>query len=237
MYYLTAQRVHSRRLDIAGINAYWHMAAEVTREPGESELMLVRRVSENPGSLLGMRAEVPPGGNTVQAFLDVVTSTQVAASRLEKALLGIRNEIVSGAAPEKIRSTDGCLVSFYVSPSLGADSIYGDLVSAVVSLLDAPGSDPLRIVIEANGEATRYRLDDRSAERIAIFHPPDWKSPRVDVPRDVEDDFSLLHGEIREHLIEVLTGIDRDHVRGLGGIQYVSSTGKELGRWPPPSSS
>ncbi len=61
-----------------------------------------------------------------------------------------------------------------------------------------------------------------------------WAGPRVRVGSAEASDFRAVRGEdVRDQLVEVLTGLDRTYVRNLGGAEFVdAATGRVLRRWP-----
>jgi hypothetical protein len=83
-----------------------------------------------------------------------------------------------------------------------------------------PVSVPLVVKVEEAAEGLRLRLDDASGVRVRAVLGADWSVPRILVEAEAARDFERLHGNLFEHLIPVLTGLDAHHVAALGGIRF-----------------
>jgi hypothetical protein len=232
MIYLTAQRVRSASLRTSGVNAFLHRPAGPV-PAGPDSLRIVDQVSQDPGEVVGMSVIVPPGGNAVEAFLDLVVDDALDQGTLTSILSAIgdavhratSNEVWGNAAP-------GALFRLYALPSLDLPATYRELAEGAIAVFTSPATTPIRIIVERDTDAATYFVDDASAERLRCIHGPNWAVPRLRVAHDVGDDFRFFHGDLTGHLIEVATGLALHYVRGLGGVVFIDRTGQELGLWP-----
>lgn len=95
MIYLTAHRVVSPTTDEEGINAFRYTSGNYTWEgPAPAPFDL----DEDPGVLVGKRVSVPPPGNHVRSYLDIVAPADVALHELRGALAAAAD----GDAPERL---------------------------------------------------------------------------------------------------------------------------------------
>jgi hypothetical protein len=231
MMYLTAQRVRSLGFQSSAVNAFLHQRTGVALPSGDPRRE-VAAVSQDPGDLVSMSLSMPPGGNAVEAFVDVIAEDSFGAPELVRALdLGRRG---LAAAREGAWSAPGALARFYVQPNLDLRATFEDLAQVATKLLSSPRTmhSPLTIVVERVGDATYYHLDETGLDRMRRIHGPNWRSPRLRASDDIAADFAVYNDDLREHIIDTVTGMDRHYVRALGGVRFVTVSGDERGHWP-----
>lgn len=82
--YATARRV-SNASGETGINAVLHTHGAAFPWPDEPWL----RPEHAPGTLVGKQTSVPPGDNTVHAYLDVIAPDDTVGAEIDVALTGL----------------------------------------------------------------------------------------------------------------------------------------------------
>lgn len=92
--YLTAHRVVRERDGAVGINSFMHVHDGKLTWPEEPW----RLPEENPGRVVDQQIDVPPGGNRVRAYLDVVAPDGAGAGEVEASLNGLWLELVADEA-------------------------------------------------------------------------------------------------------------------------------------------
>lgn len=129
MIYVTAHRVVAPDGHLSGINAFCHRSAGVPT-PLTTGAML--RIAENePGALVDERCDLPPGGNLVRSYLDIVAADDAAAEAVATALDAMRCHVVAGATLPLISIVAGVGVRF------GADfGLYGEVAAEFDALVE-----------------------------------------------------------------------------------------------------
>lgn len=235
MIYLTAQRVRSRRAPASAINCYLHRRPGEPIPAGSDSLAVADAVARDPGALAATDVRLRPGGNRVEAFLDVVGPDDLDAVALRPVLADFEARVGAAATNELgARSAIGVL-RLYVGPTLELLPVYRELRAAAEELLSSarPASAPLVVRVDHRDDASVFELEKDSVERVRTMLGPSWTAPRVRVAGDVAADFAAYHGSILPHLVVVLTGMDGQRVREMGGIRFENSQGNVIGRWPP----
>lgn len=111
--YLTAQRVLSPTGQ-EGINAFFYTHGPCTwaGEPPPEVLP-----ENDPGELVAQRLEVPPSGNRVRSYLDLVAPEDRTDAWLMSVLRSLVQEAARHPLPWNI-ARDGCLCRFHLEQSL-----------------------------------------------------------------------------------------------------------------------
>ena len=86
--YLTSHLVRSRDGE-EGINAFLHMHGPDFPWPQEPAAL----PDTNPGRTVSRQTSVPPGGNSVRAYLDVVAPDDTPRAALEQALVALARDL------------------------------------------------------------------------------------------------------------------------------------------------
>lgn len=240
MILLTAQYVRSDRLDVQGINAHLHRRLGKGLPPWSTEeRVLASQIDEivaESGVPDASTLQVPPGGNSVLAFLDVVAYDDTASDELvallnqgptrrEQSHIAWQNSAGTGAA------------HYFVSNAMELNwlTVFGLLRNQLLSLFKrGQGDGPLRVIAERSEAGERYRLDQDSMLRMARLHGAGWQAPTVQVSSEDAEDFRRLNQyDMRVAIIDVLTGLDATYVKALGGIVFVRPSGEPVFQWPP----
>lgn len=234
MIYLTAQLVKPSRFSGEGVNAFRR------RYPGPlpqeaNPLSSIEKILQNPGELIGSSIEIPPGGNAVHAFLDLVIPDDADKEKSRRWLKGARSVIENATSNDIAVPLEGgkALFRFYALPSIDFVATFERLMSAALSTFETTSPEPLRVIVDRGADVSIFRLDDASIARLRVLHGEEWSVPRIHVRDDVSADFEAYHGSLFAHLAEVLTGLARYYVKGLGGIVFIAPNGNELAKWPP----
>ncbi|HEU4410438.1 MAG TPA: hypothetical protein VFS43_34605 [Polyangiaceae bacterium] len=137
--YITAQRVRSSSLAARqGVNAFLnlHDKAEARAENWDNP-SIERLADANPGILVDQECDVPPGGNSVRSFLDVVTADTTDVSRVSAALEAFEASLARAPLPH-VETIDRVAVRFNAERALEPERIdeYRRLKARVTLLLE-----------------------------------------------------------------------------------------------------
>lgn len=212
-----------------GANAFRHSVVDELKHGPISETL--EAVAKNPGRVIGCSIAIPPGGNEVESYLDLLISEP---SEIEAALQEAHLKIADSASPERSSvQVEAALQQgmFRFSCDEGIEPLAAleQLKSAARTSQEAPA--PLRIfstqeVGERGGALLFYRLEQPTVERLRKLHGSDWQDSPVRVHEDVHHQFVDIHGPLMPHIIEVLTGLNEKDIEGLGGLILTSSSGE-----------
>ncbi|HEY3356067.1 MAG TPA: hypothetical protein VGQ83_22635 [Polyangia bacterium] len=130
--YVTAHWV--KRQDEEGINAFLHAHGGT---PLPTDVGLLSRVpEETPGRLVAQRAQLPPGGNVVRAYLDVVAPDGTSVVEVRGVLDQLAEDLHERRNPT-VFHRGSVLVRFGVEIGLERvrDTYYGTLSESLLELL------------------------------------------------------------------------------------------------------
>jgi hypothetical protein len=216
--YLVAQRVRSMG-GATGINAthYEHESGEVDwTHPDVFDFVTNR----SPGKLVARELEVPPGGNAVLSYIDVLSPQLLPPDRIDEI---VKQVVASSSGSERARLTgNGWWAEYLVSGN--REKEIGALRAAllrVASKTATLSSSPLRIIVTTDGERWIFELDATSKQRISSNPEGQDRAARVSVPFDVADDFRAIHGALYPRVAEWLTKLPHEELEQLGGIEFV----------------
>jgi hypothetical protein len=184
-------------------------------------------------TLRGSSKDVPPGGNAVDAYIDVVVAGDIAADVLDRVEQRTREELEDPAAAETIAWAEGgVLVRAYVRPDKNPAETLGQLMAAARDLVANPRrtQPPIRIREIRGPDGVVFELDEQSMKRLRALHGAEWTAPRVGISDDVREAFEKLHGDIHDQLAVVMTGIDRSYLTRLGGVEVIDE--RDFVIWP-----
>ena len=236
--YVTAQRVRSSRGE-TGINSFLHShenEGEVVWDPPDLDFI----TNDNPGRLVAELVEVSPGNNSVLSYLDVAVEDSATSSDLTTALGTFGNGLDPDRQPWR-RIVNGFAIEFYIGVQNldEAAAEFGCLKARVLQLVQTRPpprwllETPLTVNVKIDEQAAAYSLDDESGRRVQKRHQNSWTSPRVAIEHETRQYFEKLWGDVIEHIVPVLTGLDIEAVVDMGGVRFVDvRTGKELSKWP-----
>jgi hypothetical protein len=92
--YVTAHLVRSNEGD-EGINAFVHVHGLQFSWPEDAAPL----ADTNPGRIVYQRIDLPPGGNQVRAYLDVLAPDEIARDAIERTLAGLASDLVERRNP------------------------------------------------------------------------------------------------------------------------------------------
>jgi hypothetical protein len=226
MIYATAHILHSRHFGARqGINAFLHQdSAEV---PGKTEAMdLLERASNAPGKIVACAIDLPPGGNEVDAYLDLLYSNEIP---LSEALKQTRERIEQTTANHLVEHIESRLFfTFHTTTRVGRETAFTRISAALLSAEQSPKPPPIQILAERAADLWIFRLDTASQDRLKKIHGADWTAMPLRVHIDVAEDFSALHGSLLPHVVEVLTQLAPRLLQGLGGVLVQTREGHIL---------
>lgn len=236
MRYLTAQKVVSPATGQTGINAFRYAKAAVR----SFELMQ----TDDPGELEAQQIAVPPGGNDVLCYLDVLAPDGAQPSAISQALDALRK--TWSAHQQGIAEVDEVRALFVPgrTPAVAVSKELEALVRGVLSVAEAAPSPaplethPITILVSAQPDGRRYELDQESARRLRVVNGPEWQQASVSVAGDVAADFAKVgaptFGELNHSLVLTLTRLDVLRLHAIfGGVRFVSQPGgKTIWEWP-----
>jgi hypothetical protein len=234
--YLLAQQVRSAR-GAEGVNValYSHAGVELPAgfwqlAPGE---LLASVTGEYPGRRLASRAAVPPGGNSVQSFLDVAAPDEVTEAELEDALAALRAEMMEHRRSQRRHGR----ITAELSVNLGEahiEAAFNRLAAAALALYrdrtPSPwlAQPPLRIDTERDAAGWSFRLAAESADRVRAAG---GRPARVQIRYEIADNFRRTHGKLYPHAAEWVTNLPRERLLTLGGTRFVEG-GTVVDEWP-----
>lgn len=229
MIYVASHTVRSRQLSMReGVNAFIYQPDAVPNDMAVSVAM--EKLSDAPGRMTGCSIELPPGGNEIDAYLDLVVADDDA---LTGAFEEARQKIVSDPASHVAdRLGQGGMFRFYASIRVEKAPAFDRLHLAALAAMRSPPPTPLRIVVEHDDGISLFQLEKTSAERLRRIHGDEWNALPLRVHADVVHDFEAALGPLVTHVIEVITGLGLRHVEGLGGVVIGTRDGVILKRWP-----
>ena len=127
--FLTAHHVHSPTRDVEGVNAYCFLHGSYVwgaePPPGIPE--------DNPGTLVHSSTPVPPPGNRVRAYVDIIASDETPTPEIIQAALGFLDASASASVPWQ-RTVGRCTFRFNLDASLepGWRDKFKELLSAAL---------------------------------------------------------------------------------------------------------
>jgi hypothetical protein len=230
--YLTVHKVRSPTLRV-GTNAFTYVhdpdAPIDWNHPDISQI-----ATSLPGRRTEAAVEIAPGGNTVISYLDVAAANGTPYEVIRQAL---------EAAEHQIDGRDSVLIPGPIAIRFGTElgnapnarSEFSHLRGRLLEILDRhmpwQRQSPLVIVERRVDTGRVFGLDDASAARIQARRDG-WQRLPLHISGDVAADFEQIHGPIRMHAAELLTGLSGDEILEMGGYRIVDTSGREQLRWP-----
>ncbi len=232
--YLSAQRVRSPRGE-SGVNVLLFRHGEAV--PGAILGLpvpetLARVSQQQPGKLFASRLALTPGGNSVEAFLDLVAPDDAPIERLEAAIVALRSRLDEERPQLRL---DLVTAEFSMNrPGEDAHARFDELASAALELYRAPASPaweaavPLSVRVEHDEEGWIFSVEAADHERLrAAGGAP----TRVRMRFDVADDFRAMHGNLYPHVAQWVTSLSAEQLLALGGARFFEGE-QIVGEWP-----
>lgn len=227
--YATAQRVVSPT-GPQGVNAYLYRHGEEEAridwrrvDPGEL-------TSSLPGMMVAQKTEIPPGGNHVRSFLDVVGPDSTSPDRIAEALRQFAD-----SAPRECPFRSGDLsIQFSADYGLAGaekreiEALSGRILAVLSAPAERPAQEPLRIDLYALPGSLVCALEPRDLARLADEQPRKWVSAEVRLEHTTEDDVRLYGQDYLLEIAKVLTGLPADRLASLGGVRFVAHASNEV---------
>ncbi|MDE0085504.1 MAG: hypothetical protein OXU23_07315 [Candidatus Poribacteria bacterium] len=232
--YLTVHRVVSRQAE-RGINGALYKHGTDRRDPVWNPPDLEGITSRNLGTQIMYRADIKPGGNAVECFLDIVFPDDFSELELEKVLSEFRKSIHSARTTLTFGS-----VTIDFAVNLGESNHihenFDQLYNAAIELFrnrNLQNILPPLVIIETQDEEYRYfELNSESKRRLRTEFGSNVSTDCVKLPHSVTSDFKELYGELYPFVSEWITDKPRADLSGLGGIRVLHN-GQSVWEWIP----
>lgn len=242
--YLTAQLVRNSVHEWKGINAFLYEEPHTLKahpQPLTTRALLraIEQYASAEKTRRGAVVLVPPGGNAIDAYIDIVTAGALHADALDVVEEAIQRELTLDKAAETVAwANQDLLVRAYVRPDLDPVAMLQQLMRSARDLVAHPRLDqlPIRIRELRRGDRSEFELDEESVERLRALYGEQWIAPRIGISDDVRDAFAALHGgDILAHLVTVMTGgLGASNLARLGDVEFVDEQARVI--WPEHSS-
>ena len=228
--YLAAQRVRSTGRTGVNVFLYRHPPGSIAwADPGHV-------VEQMPGELVSSEIEVPPGGNEVLSFLDVVAAEEVSSD----AVVDLVDQLREEALRDGVAGAEGVGVRFSATGALTARAAqeWQELVHRAFRLLLHPtplawrSGEGLVITREANAERYLFTLTPKSLSKLREMLGQEWSAPKVTVAHATMDDLGLAGFDAYEQIATAMTGYRLDELLPLGRIRVADPRGTLLWEWP-----
>ena len=238
--YITAHRIRSRR-DEEGINSflYTHSSEEVEQIDWNDDRVVLIVAGNLNGHLIAQSYDVPPGGNRVLAYLDVVAQEGTQPEAIEEVLSRFRKQLES-ELPPVYRNLAGIGIRFSTNIALEAQKLeeFDALCTRVMLMArsERPSTShepPLEVIVQATEHGFSFALTKNSVQRVRKAHGSAAFTPGTfRVTRDTLLDFNMIHGDLVPHLISSLTKLRLENVIAIGGVRFIDTEGNEPRTWP-----
>lgn len=237
--YLTAQLVRNDVRGWEGVNAFLynepaHLEALPQPPTARAIVQAVDQYASTPRTPSGSIVVVPPGGNAVMAYLDVVVGGPIPLDSLDKIEQDTRDKLKRDDATETVAwASEGFLVRAYVRPGLNLDETLRRLALSAREIVTNPRLEqpPITILELHRSDGFTFAPDEPSKSRLRALHGDRWEVPQIGISYDNRSAFEAMHGNLYEHLMVAMTGgLETAHLARLGGIQFVDESGRVI--WP-----
>ena len=220
--YLTVHRVV--RQAERGINGALYKHGTDRRDPAWNPPDLEDITSRNLGTQIMYRADIKPGGNAVECFLDIVFPDDFSELELETALSKFRESICSF----RTKLTLGWIaIDFAVNQGERTkkrenfDQLYNAAIELFRNRNLQNALSPLEIIETQDEEYRYFEFNSESKRRLRKEFGPNVSTDRVKVPHSVTSDFKKLYGELYPFVSEWITDKSRADLSRFGGIRVL----------------
>jgi hypothetical protein len=216
---------------LSGINgALYHHGAV---QPSTTHLTDIERIATTElGDLVRTRTDVAPGGNDVEAFLDIAGPDAVQSDVLEGFLRDGANRMSGSSFTHR---ADSLALRFSCNPGLldACRSLFHELAEAALLLRSSSApqtSATLDISVTRYDQGWQYELDGTSQELVQQAFPGATVARSIKVPFDAADHLRREHGRLYPDIVEWLTTKPLEELRTFT-IRFLSS-GSLVWQWP-----
>ncbi|HYO66004.1 MAG TPA: hypothetical protein VEU33_07980 [Archangium sp.] len=238
--YLTSQRVSAPGDARTGINTYLYRHEQAVPSIDWSRPDLARIVDEFPGTLVAHDMKVPPGGNLIRSYLDIVAPDSTHVDEIDLALQQFDKEWLDSRAGQVIQVRGVALrlglelrLEAHAQEELRALSEHALVLLRKPTSSDWEANEPLVAVVSTEAGGRSYGLDESSRKRLQARHGADWRPTRLSVTQEVQTVMTPNPVDLCLHVAPVLTGLALDELVPLGGIRFVDKpSGNLLWEWP-----
>lgn len=225
--YVVAQRVRSPSRTGINVLLYRHM-------PGPIPWQDPARVAEMmPGRLASHDIEIPPGGNEVLSFIDIVASEEVPTPQLIDTVSRLRDEAVQRG----IAVADGVGVRFSATGVANREREGRELAHRALELLKRPlplWQPGVGLVIrqEVDGDGLLFTLAPESLQKLRETLGHAWRAPIVSVPYETMGDLRGAGFDAHEQVITAMTGYGLTGLLRFGRVRVEDHAGQTVWEWP-----
>ncbi len=238
--YITAHRVRSRK-DEVGINSFFyvHAAEEADRIDWNDNRVVLTVADGLTGQLVAQSYDVPPGGNRVLAYLDVVARDKTHPDAIKEGLRRFKEQLESEPTP-LFTNLAGIGIRFGTVMALDARKVaeFDALRTRLMLLMRSERplttqQQPIEIIVRTTEQGFSFALTTNSVQRVREAHGSAEFTPETFlVTRDMLLDFNTVHGDLVPHMIASLTSLRLENVIAMGGSRFIDTEGTELRMWP-----
>jgi hypothetical protein len=237
--YLTAQRVRSKEAEGINVFRYVHRDMPVPSAP-DGELA-PDKVLSPPGYLVDYSADVPPGGNDVLSFLEVVGPDDVSSQEIVERLQETEAALASSELPQTwFKQVKSLVVRFNVIGLSGEPArqefgaLFGRLRAHLAKPMPPKGGGPVELRLIKTSEGSSLRLEHDSLLRLQREQLAP-AATSISAAFEVADDFRRSYGAFLPHAIAALIGRDLHELVARGGVRVLDERDQIVWERLPPS--
>ncbi len=229
--YATAQRVRSDRT--IGINTliYRHEPTLAIQELQSDQV-----VQQSPGNLVSARITLPPGGNTVLSYFDVIAPETVAHPDVAERLLHLKAAALGGGWVQsgQLRVRFERLAGHSANPSREYDELSAPLIDLLRAPTPLPWAEGHGVTIRCfvHNEDAVFQLEPASESVLRPTRSPEWRPPTVSVGHVTMDDLKMSGVDTWVEIAKVVTGASPEELLAFGPVRFVTADGRGLWSWP-----
>lgn len=191
----------------------------------------------DPGVLASVSIELPPGGNDVLSYLDIVALESLSKERIIDLVYGLEPAVLR----EGHAARDGLGCRFWSADTgTRAQREFRELRHRALALLARPVLLPWRegpgitIQQKAGADGLVFELTPQSTAVLRRTLGPNWRPPTVAVEANTLADLQAAGFDVLAQLATVMTGYRLAELVELGRVRVVSEHGNTLWEWPEP---
>lgn len=241
--YLMAQKLYQSDSKTSWINAFYYThGGEDVEGMSWCTPDVAMIADKNPGRIIGALIDHYPGGHPVDSYIDIVARDETPSDVVRDVLDEIRRELPASKGHRQW-SMDQVAVRVYFGKHIQSENI--DSFDAFRDRIDQLLRNPRacswkerkgRLVVEVSStqDGLQYKLSSQSADKLVRLKGKRWIVPVISVKHVVKDDFESRYGDLRETILETVTGLDRTKLLKEGGVIFRGMSPEiEDWEWPP----
>ncbi len=243
--YLTAHRVRQTRVQDPeiGINVFMHKHDERALPQNtkfDNEEIIDQIANNNTGKLVAESTDLPPGGNSILSFIDIVGREDLDKERIQNFLNVVERGIGEIHHPIT-KSASDLAVRFGIAYGLKGHEIreYKVLTERAMRLFEKP--EPLKRHLEVPWIEIHYDISDcqeifnlslETANKLKQMHDKHWLSKRVLLDRETKIVAESMYGDLIQYIAPVITGLTLEQIAAQGGLILHDLSSQKKIKWP-----